>query len=164
MSELAALPLTYTLPPSLLVFLTAFYLATSRYFSTDKARAYLLSALSSFTMTTLSIPFAYLYFVYGLEVVFNAAQEGWLHQAGRIGVIFFGTYLFGECDVETCISENVLTMDDNSRCECATTSRRAGHQCGNTCSESWTDDAQLALGYVMYPSQIGFLTGWVHHM
>jgi hypothetical protein len=132
MSELAALPLTYTLPPPLLVLLTAFYLATARYFSTDKARAYLLSALSSFTMTTLSIPFAYLYFAYGLEAVFVAAQEGWLHQAGRVGVIFFGTYLFGErCDVERALSEKRADNDD-SRCECATTARRAGHRCGYT--------------------------------
>jgi hypothetical protein len=90
------LPLPLTLPPALLATFSAIYAVAAPRFRTEKARAYILSSLSSWFMTIFSLPFVYKYVVYGLGTCFEEGQSGWMGQLGRVGVLFFGTYLFGE--------------------------------------------------------------------
>ncbi|WVW82882.1 hypothetical protein I302_104894 [Kwoniella bestiolae CBS 10118] len=88
------------------------YSLLSPYFDTDRKKAYILSSISSFTMTTLSIPFFVGYLTNGLEGTFKDGQDGWMGGVGWFGAVFFGVYLFG---------------------------------------------------YIKYRSQVGLLTGWIHH-
>ncbi|OCF45396.1 hypothetical protein I317_00641 [Kwoniella heveanensis CBS 569] len=110
-------PSTILIP---LVLSTSFYtlytlLAPS--FPKEKQRAYILSTISSATMTSLSIPYLYTYTTMGFEGAFERCQQSWMGGLGRMGVLFFGTYLFSD----------------------------------------------LLIGNVKYPSQVGLLTGWIHH-
>lgn len=78
-------------------------------FETDRQRAYILSTISAFVMTLISLPFLWTYLVYGLETVYEAAQGGWLGMVGRFGVVFFGTYLFGQfCSYKHAIQVDVV--------------------------------------------------------
>ncbi|WWC69267.1 uncharacterized protein I206_103205 [Kwoniella pini CBS 10737] len=95
------------------------YQTLSLKFDTERKRAYILSVISSFTMTTLSIPFFINYLRFGLERTFKDGQKGWLGMIGEFGTTFFGVYLFAF--------------------------------------------TQLTIGYLKYRSQVGLLTGWIHH-
>jgi hypothetical protein len=95
--DLASLaPLGLVLPPILLAGFAALYCLISPHFHTDKQRAYILSTCSSLTMSLVSLPYIGHYLYAGLGPTFAAAQDGWRFELGRFGVIFFGTYLFGE--------------------------------------------------------------------
>ncbi|WRT67320.1 uncharacterized protein IL334_004290 [Kwoniella shivajii] len=98
------------------------YQAFSPLFESERKRAYVLSSISSFTMTLLSIPLFGSYLLYGLKDTFEYAQGGWMGNWTRFAVVFFATYLFAD------VSLSFLTI-----------------------------------GYVKYPSQVGLLTGWIHH-
>ncbi|WVQ78457.1 hypothetical protein IAT38_000543 [Cryptococcus sp. DSM 104549] len=117
------IPLSLLLPPPLFLAFFLTYLKLAPRFSSERQRAYLLSTLSSATMTLISLPFVSTYLIHGLECAFEDGQEGWMASLGQFGVVFFGTYLFGAS------SGAVI----------------------------------LAIGYAKYPSQVGFLTGWIHH-
>ncbi|WWD01191.1 hypothetical protein V866_008131 [Kwoniella sp. B9012] len=87
------------------------YTILSPRFDTERKKAYILSSISSCTMTILSLPFFLSYLTNGLKETFEAGQEGWMGQMGWFGAVFFG----------------------------------------------------LTIGYLKYPSQVGLLTGWIHH-
>lgn len=72
------------------------YSSLSPRFETERKRAYILSTISSFTMTLISLPYVWTYLVYGMEACFETAQSGWMLGLGQFAVIFFGTYLTGE--------------------------------------------------------------------
>jgi hypothetical protein len=93
--DVTSLPLGLTLPPTLFLGFTLLYTVGSPYFHTDKQRAYILSSVSSLCMTLVSLPYIGQYLSSGLGVVFEQAQEGWRRDLGKVGVLFFGTYLFG---------------------------------------------------------------------
>jgi hypothetical protein len=94
--DLIAIPLAFALPPTLFIGFIALYATISPHFHTDKQRAYILSTFSSLTMSLISLPYISQYLYHGLEKTFAEAQEGWRFELGRFGVIFFGTYLFGQ--------------------------------------------------------------------
>ncbi|OCF71661.1 hypothetical protein I204_07721 [Kwoniella mangroviensis CBS 8886] len=108
----------FLLCPSLYTIFYLLYTVLSPYFDTERKKAYILSSISSCTMTILSIPFFLSYLTNGLKETFEAGQEGWMGQMGWFGAVFFGVYLF----------------------------------------------ADLTVGYLKYPSQVGLLTGWIHHI
>ncbi|WWC60918.1 uncharacterized protein I303_103494 [Kwoniella dejecticola CBS 10117] len=87
------------------------YALVSPKFDSERKKAYILSVISSFTMTVLSIPFFISYLRYGLEKTFKDGQAGWMGEMGRFSTVFFG----------------------------------------------------LTIGYFKYRSQVGLLTGWIHH-
>lgn len=105
------------LPQIIFALFAGVYWKFAPYLRTERQRAYVLSTLSSGTMTLLSLPFVWGYVAHGLHETYWASQEGWRAAVTQFGVLFFGTYLF----------------------------------------------ADLAIGQLCYPSQIGLLTGWVHH-
>jgi len=90
-------PLTWALPTAIFAGFATAYWRLAPKFNTERQRAYVLSTISSFTMTLVSLPFVCSYLFYGLETTYGAAQLGWMGALGRFGVVFFGTYLFGEC-------------------------------------------------------------------
>lgn len=94
--DFASLPLIQTLPLPLILFFIAYYHLLAPRCQTEKQRAYLLSALSSGTMSTLSLPFVWSYVNHGLAKTYLACQEGWLLRLGQFGVVFFGVYLFSK--------------------------------------------------------------------
>ena len=96
MSDILSIPTPYFLPLPLLAFLTIAYFLAAPSFPTEKARAYVLSTLSSFTMSIISLPSIYCYLTGGLQLVYAAGSTGWMRQLGRFGASFFGTFLFGE--------------------------------------------------------------------
>lgn len=103
-------------PFILLGFCTAYWGFSPR-FDNERKRAYILSVISSFFMTCVSISFVWHYLRYGIQGVFEKGQEGWMRGLAEVSVVFFGTYLF----------------------------------------------ADLFVGYFKYRSQVGLLTGWIHH-
>ncbi|KAK4687042.1 hypothetical protein P7C73_g3077, partial [Tremellales sp. Uapishka_1] len=109
--------MSWLLAFSILSFFVASYAVLAPRFETEKQKAYILSTISSFTMTLVSLPFLSTYVLHGLEGVYESSQLGWKGDLGRFGVVFFGCYLFSD----------------------------------------------LAIGYLKYPSQVGLLTGWIHH-
>ncbi|ORX33755.1 hypothetical protein BD324DRAFT_584583 [Kockovaella imperatae] len=112
-----SLPTSAIMPVSIYTCLCAAYCIFAPFFSTTRKRAYILSVISSSIMSSVSLPYVYLYLRYGLHGAYKMSQNGWLEELGRFATAFFGTYLF----------------------------------------------ADLTLGYLMYKSEIGLLTGWVHH-
>lgn len=88
-------------------------------------------------MTCCSMPFFLSYSTYGLKATFEGTQNGWMAELARVGTIFFGVYLFADVS---------CTLNDLEYI--ATHANRLG---------------QLAVGYVNYRSQVGMLTGWIHH-
>ncbi|EAL22692.1 hypothetical protein CNBB1410 [Cryptococcus deneoformans B-3501A] len=108
-------PLFFAIPLFLIFFLAYFFVAP--YFATERQRAYILSTTSSCFMTLVSLPFVWKYARHGLGVIYEEGQSGWMGALGRVGVVFFATYLFSD----------------------------------------------LVIGYFRYPSQVGLLTGWIHH-
>ncbi|OWZ56535.1 hypothetical protein C345_01336 [Cryptococcus neoformans A2-102-5] len=108
-------PLFFPMPLFLIFFLI--YASVAPYFATERQRAYILSTISSSFMTLASLPFIWKYARHGLGMIYEEGQSGWMGALGRVGVVFFATYLFSD----------------------------------------------LAIGYFRYPSQIGLLTGWIHH-
>ncbi|WVQ69879.1 uncharacterized protein L199_008101 [Kwoniella botswanensis] len=70
------------------------YTILSPRFDTERKKAYILSSISSCTMTILSLPFFLSYLTNGLKETFEAGQEGWMGQMGWFGSVFFGVYLF----------------------------------------------------------------------
>lgn len=93
---MAGLALQARLYLSVLIGLATYYHALAPYFRTEKQRAYIMSALSSATMSVISIPFAYTYLRYGLEKAYSDSQSGWMGDLARFGAIFFGVYLFSK--------------------------------------------------------------------
>jgi hypothetical protein len=86
----------FILSPTLLLTFLSIYHLSAPYFATEKQRAYILSTISAATMSTASIPFVWKYVNYGFTGMYEAGQIGWIRDVGRFGVIFFGSYLFGE--------------------------------------------------------------------
>lgn len=90
------------LPPGLLIPLPLFalfltvYRTVSPRFATEKQRAYVLSTLSSATMTLASLPFVYGYLTGGIERMWYLGNNGWTKVLADCTVAFFGTYLFCE--------------------------------------------------------------------
>lgn len=84
------------LPIPIFIFFALTYTTVAPYFQMEKKRAYILSTLSSATMSLISLPFVYQYTFHGLGVVYEKSQNGWMGSLARFGVVFFGTYLFGE--------------------------------------------------------------------
>lgn len=84
------------LPCGLYAFMVIYYHLLAPRFQTDKQRAYLLSALSSGILTTISLPFVWTYATQGLGGMYEAGQTGWMGVMGYFGVNYFGVYLFGE--------------------------------------------------------------------
>ncbi|ORY28305.1 hypothetical protein BCR39DRAFT_535393 [Naematelia encephala] len=116
MIDYTSIPIILPLPLFLGLYTT--YTKISPFFNTEKQRAYILSTISATTMSIISVPFVWTYIVYGLQEVLKAGGEGWMYVLGKVGVVFFATY---------------LTSD-------------------------------LLVGYFKYRSQVGLLTGWVHHI
>ncbi len=74
-------------------------------FDSERKRAYVLSTISSCVMSIIAIPFVYTYLVYGLKTVYERGQDGWMGRLGVFGIMFFGTYLFGELPFRSgCVS------------------------------------------------------------
>ncbi|WVQ71788.1 hypothetical protein IAR50_001330 [Cryptococcus sp. DSM 104548] len=86
-----SLSIPIILPIPILLILS--YTILAPHFVTERQRAYILSAITSGTMTLASLPFAWSYLRWGLEVTYKETQQGWMAALARIGVVFFGTYL-----------------------------------------------------------------------
>ncbi|BEI81556.1 hypothetical protein CcaverHIS002_0207160 [Cutaneotrichosporon cavernicola] len=71
------LPIGITLPGPLFLGMVAWYNLVAPFFNGERKRAYVLSTLSSFTMTLCSFPFVYAYLNGGIPAVWAAGQEGW---------------------------------------------------------------------------------------
>lgn len=84
------------LPVPIFGALVATYCIAAPYFSTSRSRAYILSSLSSFTLTTASLPFVYAYATGGFQGLWDAGQEGWTKVLADLVVVYFGTYLFSK--------------------------------------------------------------------
>ncbi|TYJ56686.1 hypothetical protein B9479_002617 [Cryptococcus floricola] len=78
--------------PILIIFYLA-YTTLAPHFASMRQRSYLLSAITSGAMTVASLPFAWSYMRWGLEVTYQKGKEGWMGALARAGVVFFGTYL-----------------------------------------------------------------------
>ena len=96
MVDMVDMDVRLVLPPLIFALFAGVYWKCAPYFSTERQRAYILSTLSSGTMTTLSLPFVWGYVMHGLEKTYWASQEGWRAGVVQFGVLLFGTYLFGE--------------------------------------------------------------------
>ncbi|KAK8869630.1 hypothetical protein IAR55_000197 [Kwoniella newhampshirensis] len=81
--------------PTFLFFVAAYQLLAPR-FRTERQRAYVLSVISSCTMSLIALPFLYSYIECGLQITYENGQSGWMRETGRFGVIFFATYLFSD--------------------------------------------------------------------
>ncbi|TXT10366.1 uncharacterized protein COLE_04300 [Cutaneotrichosporon oleaginosum] len=90
------LPLAVTLPAPLFLAMVGWYNLVAPHFVGMRKRAYVLSALSSFTMTLFSLPFVYAYFTGGLPAVWAAGEDGWTKTLADTAVASFGTYLFAQ--------------------------------------------------------------------
>ncbi|WVQ98925.1 hypothetical protein IAU59_006056 [Kwoniella sp. CBS 9459] len=128
-------------------------------FAKEKQRAYILSTLSSGTMTLVSIPYLWSYASVGFEETFERCQSGWMAELGRIGVLFFATYL---CSDVSQVSHYALTQNNRPRRLLPT------QWCESARAESdyafLLLTSQLLVGYLRYPAQVGLLTGWIHHI
>ena len=93
------MPSHHILPVPIFASLCLAYAALAPCFSTERKRAYILSVLSSTVMSSISLPYIWLYLRYGLQETYEMAQTGWLASLGRFAVAYFGTYLFGEYDL-----------------------------------------------------------------
>lgn len=87
-------PLFFPMPLFLIFFLI--YASVAPYFATERQRAYILSTISSSFMTLASLPFIWKYARHGLGMIYEEGQSGWMGALGRVGVVFFATYLFCE--------------------------------------------------------------------
>lgn len=98
---------------------SVYYAKVSPKFDSERKRAYLLSTLSSLTMSIISLPFVGAYLAYGIQGCFTMAQSGWMLRLGQFGVMFFGTYLFGKSFVNPArmllISQLMYVAPDGSR-------------------------------------------------
>jgi hypothetical protein len=90
------------LPPTLFLSFYIIYTVISPRFHTEKQRAYILSVISSGTMTVISLPYVGQYLSQGLERCYEDAQHGWRKDLGSLGVLFFGTYLLGRSASSRC--------------------------------------------------------------
>lgn len=98
------------LPVPLYLLMLFTYHFAAPHFRTEKQRAYVLSTCSSLVMSSLSVPFVWVYATQGLEGMFAAGQEGWMGRVGEFGVVFFGVYLFGEvASGSTVVQDTQLT-------------------------------------------------------
>ncbi|RXK36233.1 hypothetical protein M231_06503 [Tremella mesenterica] len=95
-SSLFNLPIPLTLPIPLFIIFTITYLSFAPRFKTEKQKAYILSTLSSGSMTLISLPFLYTYLTKGFGVVMEQGEMGWMLVLGRFGVTFFATYLIAD--------------------------------------------------------------------
>jgi hypothetical protein len=93
-------PLYFTVPVPLYIMMVVYYHLLAPRFKTEKQRAYLLSTLSASVMSSISLPFFWMYMTRGFEGMYNAGQEGWIGILAEIGVVIFGVYLFGESRLE----------------------------------------------------------------
>lgn len=84
------------LPVPLFLAYVALYRAAAPRLHTEKQRAYILSAVTSFGMTLMSLPFAAAYAHSGLAAAFELAQHGWRSEVVRFGTILFGVYLIAD--------------------------------------------------------------------
>lgn len=98
----------FVLSPLIFAAFSLAYWAAAPHFDSERKRAYILSTISSFCMTCVSLPYLWIYLVHGLGGLFERGQEGWLSSLGKFGVIFFGTYLFGE------LAKKLRAVADNS--------------------------------------------------
>jgi hypothetical protein len=102
LSDILTEPMATMIPPELYLpiplFLAyvALYRAAAPRLHTEKQRAYILSAVTSFGMTLMSLPFAASYAYSGLEIGFEQAQHGWRAEVVRFGTILFGVYLVAD--------------------------------------------------------------------
>lgn len=92
--ELGSLPPAVVLPVPLFALFCAVYRTIAPRFETEKQRAYVLSTLSSATMTLASLPFVYGYLTGGIERMWYLGNNGWTRHLADVVVAFFGTYLF----------------------------------------------------------------------
>ena len=91
----AALKMAYLAPAIYAIFALAYRQFAPR-FASERQRAYILSAISSGSMSVMSLPFLYTYLRYGMEETFEVGQNGAMGVLARFSTIFFGTYLFGK--------------------------------------------------------------------
>ncbi|ODN83270.1 hypothetical protein L202_01442 [Cryptococcus amylolentus CBS 6039] len=84
--------------PNLMIFYLA-YTTLAPHFASVRQRSYLLSAITSGAMTVASLPFAWNYMRWGLEVTYQKGKEGWMGALARAGVVFFGTYLVADLSI-----------------------------------------------------------------
>ncbi|WVF71992.1 hypothetical protein IAT40_006803 [Kwoniella sp. CBS 6097] len=155
MSIPALFPSTILIPLGLFISFNALYGILSPHFKREKQRAYILSTISSGCMTLLSLPYLYTYTTMGFGQAFERCQEGWMGSLGRIGVLTFGTYLFSDVSLTNLMSctQMLLLPDLPSRLDS-----------GDLSAPSWVHGrVDLFVGYLKYPSQVGLLTGWIHH-
>ena len=99
--DVTSFPLEYILPIPIFTFFFILHSYMSPRFDSERKRAYISSTFSSAIMSVISLPFAWNYMTYGLEVCYEAGQHGVLGMLGKFGVIFFGTYLFSELPIKT---------------------------------------------------------------
>lgn len=92
--DFSSLPPGLVLPVPLFLLFCAVYRTIAPRFETEKQRAYVLSTLSSATMTLASLPFVYAYLTGGIERMWDLGQTGWTKGLADCTVAFFGTYLF----------------------------------------------------------------------
>lgn len=109
LSDVPTDPMATIIPPELYMpiplFLAyaALYRAAAPRLHTEKQRAYILSAVTSFGMTLMSLPFTAAYAHSGLAVAFEQAQHGWRAEVVRFGTIVFGVYLVADV---SCLAGN----------------------------------------------------------
>lgn len=96
LDELLALPPGVWTPLPVLAALVVTYVLAARRFDTDRARAYILSAISAAVLSVTSLPFVYIWLTGGFEAAWKAGQTGWTATMAQYVIAFFGTYLFGE--------------------------------------------------------------------
>lgn len=98
----SALDSRLLLPVPIFVALAAAYRMLAPFFPDSKSRAYILSAISSLTLTATSLPFVYAYLSGGFAAMYEAGHTGWTGHVADFIVVAFGTYLFGEQSGSVC--------------------------------------------------------------
>ncbi|TXT13633.1 hypothetical protein VHUM_01000 [Vanrija humicola] len=99
LDDLLALPPGVWTPLPILGALVAVYALAAPHFDTDRARAYILSAVSAAILSTTSLPFLYAWLTGGFGAAWEAGQSGWTAVMAQYVVAFFGVYLFAQLAV-----------------------------------------------------------------
>lgn len=89
-------PWSAYVPLPTFLFFAATYKLAAPHFPDVRSRAYILSSISAFCMTLVSLPFVAAYLNGGYPRVWEAGQTGWTSTLAAVVVPAFATYLFCE--------------------------------------------------------------------
>ena len=130
--------------PALLVFVSAYYLI-SPFYSISKQKAWILTAISSFSMTLFSLPFVLDYVMGGMSV--HAVRHTSLSPLSSWINSIFQAYLVAWVCLFTLVSVAFISISKFALSILII-------------SQSFSD---LIIGALHYREHVNVLSGWVHH-